>query len=837
MAAIQALQQWCKQQCQGYKDVNITNMTTSFRDGLAFCAILHRHRPDLINFSSLRKENVYENNELAFKVAETELGIPALLDAEDMVALKVPDRLSILTYVSQYYNYFHGRSPIGGMAGVKRSPSNASEEPAGKKVISEPEKPAPAKPSPVYMPPEPKTNPALKGKENAPVEARQRILAENTSLRNSNCTICGGHVHLVQRLLMDGKLYHRSCFRCKQCSSTLKPGNFKAGKDPGTFICNGHEQPNLHHASPVNQRTLIGENKTTGLLPTSGSRLKGFESKMPEPETPKPSQAPQRLDALKAPGKESADLRNHKSGSVASNPNSRWSDLNTGNKSGRSEISVASPVPSHWTPTAAKTQQAREKFFQASAPSADKKEPTKSQGTPLNSSQVAGKTAFSQPGSNAGNNEKERARNILMNVLPAPPTSTNKLPNLSTSGKSPPSPLQHLETKNVPTSEISKPVGRLSATEKPQTDPLGTSPVSNSSARNPGNRAEIGSATQNSFKVQYNGPKADSGHKADFKATKVGGMTAVEEKSESPAEWRSRLKPVANKISDRRDARPVPKPAEIHKTVVNVSVRPMPEDQKPVIPPAIQETAPSPNSLPKKKLLVPQVDLSSGWQKTKQPWDGPQTNQKLEVPGPPKVAVAPVRPSSPKISQKPPNKQVVSPSKRHPDYIPEEKIQTEVRQIEKQLDQLELQGVDLEKQLRGCEGDEREDALMVEWFKLIHEKQLLLRRESELMHKMNQQKLEEKQWDIETELRTLMSKSDFVKTSKERKREEELLKLYVETVNDRNKIVEDLDEDRLREQEEDEVLAAMIQRLDGPRNTQESEKKKPKFGLFKLWLN
>uniref|UniRef100_G1M191 Spectrin beta chain n=1 Tax=Ailuropoda melanoleuca TaxID=9646 RepID=G1M191_AILME len=104
-SAKDALLLWCQMKTAGYPEVNIQNFTTSWRDGLAFNALIHRHRPDLVDFSKLTKSNANYNLQRAFRTAEQHLGLTRLLDPED-VNMEAPDEKSIITYVVSFYHYF-----------------------------------------------------------------------------------------------------------------------------------------------------------------------------------------------------------------------------------------------------------------------------------------------------------------------------------------------------------------------------------------------------------------------------------------------------------------------------------------------------------------------------------------------------------------------------------------------------------------------------------------------------------------------------------------------------------------------------------------------------------
>ncbi|XP_008148009.1 alpha-actinin-2 isoform X3 [Myotis yumanensis] len=107
-SAKEGLLLWCQRKTAPYRNVNIQNFHTSWKDGLGLCALIHRHRPDLIDYSKLNKDDPVGNINLAMEIAEKHLDIPKMLDAEDVVDTARPDERALMTYVSCYYHAFAG---------------------------------------------------------------------------------------------------------------------------------------------------------------------------------------------------------------------------------------------------------------------------------------------------------------------------------------------------------------------------------------------------------------------------------------------------------------------------------------------------------------------------------------------------------------------------------------------------------------------------------------------------------------------------------------------------------------------------------------------------------
>ncbi|KJX99581.1 alpha-actinin like protein [Zymoseptoria brevis] len=106
LSAREGLLLWCQRKTACYDEVEVRDFSNSWNDGLAFCALLDIHRPDLIDYDSLDKSDHRGNMQLAFDIASKEIGIPDLLDVEDVCDVAKPDERSLMTYIAYWFHAF-----------------------------------------------------------------------------------------------------------------------------------------------------------------------------------------------------------------------------------------------------------------------------------------------------------------------------------------------------------------------------------------------------------------------------------------------------------------------------------------------------------------------------------------------------------------------------------------------------------------------------------------------------------------------------------------------------------------------------------------------------------
>uniref|UniRef100_A0A3P9HJF7 F-actin monooxygenase n=1 Tax=Oryzias latipes TaxID=8090 RepID=A0A3P9HJF7_ORYLA len=102
---------WCKKQTEGYRNVSIKDLTSSWKSGIALCALIHRFKPQLIDFDSLNEEDHRENLQLALDISEQEFGIQPFTSAKEQSTNEELDKSRVIAFLSKFYELFRG-SPL-----------------------------------------------------------------------------------------------------------------------------------------------------------------------------------------------------------------------------------------------------------------------------------------------------------------------------------------------------------------------------------------------------------------------------------------------------------------------------------------------------------------------------------------------------------------------------------------------------------------------------------------------------------------------------------------------------------------------------------------------------
>ncbi|XP_066527023.1 F-actin-monooxygenase mical1 [Hoplias malabaricus] len=754
---------WCQKHTAWCERVQVKDLSESWRSGLALCALIHNFRPQIIDMSSLDENNAEYNNQLAFDILQREFGIESVMSARDMASNKRINQLSVVLYLTQVHNAF------------MEAPA-PNDQPSSKSLSLSRTRSA------VFFLNKLKQNSLQRRKEHLASKREKReqdmkeeeekkdlVSAEPTTNLGSSelCYFCQQQLYVLERGSAEGKFFHRSCFTCQQCGTTLRQGGYTFYPDTGRFYCEQHSEPvekkgeeeeHLEQAdlpTGVEDHFQASENEQSG-----GEKEKNEENKK---EHHKESQSNKPLPSFRS-------VRRKSSYKISTDPH--CDEITESNTLEDQEYQLA-------------TRAAKD---------------TKKPGIP---------TMETDPNQNGADNFEvpvpapRGSRNPPLAPVPKPRTVHNIVPSpthseenqdLTTSSRqvtiseneennepTPPTQRENGILEGMPDSRPKQPLKKLQLSVEEKTQLMNLSFSQDSDSETP---ASSSAASTSSSSKPHDGGEEEgywSGgpsqghireqkHRRCFRKKGENKVASVQ-----PGRVRSKFSPWNLSSPRLRQRFSVLLPA--------VTVQPDSEDD--VDAEAVDDEDDDDEN--EEALLTEDRSLDG---KVVQMGLSDTERQELM-----KMKTLERRAKMSEMQR----------------FRKAQSIQRRLEEIEVTFKDLEEKGVILERSLRGQPGPDGSTTMIDDWIELVQQKNDLVTEESDLMVASRQLELEDKQSMLELELRRYMEIDDSEKTAEQQAEEEQILQQMLDVVDMRNSLVAFLEEKRLKEISEEELGSSLLE--------------------------
>ncbi|KAJ8315388.1 hypothetical protein KUTeg_007538 [Tegillarca granosa] len=304
---------WCQRLLNTgkFKNVQVQDLTFSWKNGMALCALIHCFKPELINLDELCPSDIAENNQLAFDIAQKELGISPVMTGQDMANCTAPDKLTMVSYLSCFFQKFRKeRTPSDPVKVQERQKSHRSphhrlsilqklrvstrfsrskkngdvhsakqsklpmDEIANKLTVSQgvekggkEELQTKVKVSEMAEILVSKFKTTVQAPAPTPTKKKPPGILLGAQPASEICFFCKKRVYLMERMNAEGVFFHRGCLKCDFCETGLRMNNYSCERTPMTgqvkFYCFRHNKPELRVTRVKRKRIFYEEDENS----------------------------------------------------------------------------------------------------------------------------------------------------------------------------------------------------------------------------------------------------------------------------------------------------------------------------------------------------------------------------------------------------------------------------------------------------------------------------------------------------------------------------------------------------------------------------------------------